>query len=47
VSGATTRGALLAQWLEHITPQRQPGTIRGYRSHLNRIKPELGSIRVA
>jgi integrase len=47
ISGATTVGALLDQWLEHITSQRQPGTIRGYQSHLKRIKPELGSIRVA
>jgi integrase len=47
VSGATTLGSLLDQWLEHITPQRQPGTIRGYQSHLKRIKPELGWMRVA
>ncbi|HEY2303643.1 MAG TPA: site-specific integrase [Acidimicrobiales bacterium] len=47
VSGATTLGDLLDGWLEHITPLRQPGTIRGYQSHLTRIKPLLGPIRLS
>jgi integrase len=47
VSGATTLADLLERWLEHITPLRQPGTIRGYESHLRRITPVLGPIRLS
>ncbi|HEX6507606.1 MAG TPA: tyrosine-type recombinase/integrase [Chloroflexota bacterium] len=47
MSGAMTVGEMLDKWLEHLTPQRQPGTIRGYQTHVKRIKGRLGTIKVA
>ena len=47
LSGTTTVGELLDRWLEYLTPLREPGTIRGYATHVRRIKPVLGQIKVA
>lgn len=45
-TGTTTLGDFLEQWLEHITPDRSPTTIRGYRFKLARIKQQMGSVRL-
>ena len=35
VPGGMTVSEMLEQWLEYLTPLREPGTIRGYRQHAN------------
>jgi integrase len=55
-NGTLTVGKLLDEWLEFVTPRRQPGTIRGYATIVRRIKqgdagtedrPEvLGNVRL-
>jgi integrase len=47
ITGGSTVGELLDRWLEHIRPQREPGTIRGYLSTIKRIKPVLGDVQVS
>ena len=47
LSGAETVAELLDRWLEHVTPLREPGTIRGYASTIRRIEPVLGHVKVA
>lgn len=39
---------LLERWIDHITPQRTPATIAGYRSKIRaRINPGIGKVRLA
>jgi integrase len=37
---------LLERWLEHITPLREPGTVRGYRTCAQAVIAELGHVRL-
>ena len=42
-----TTGELLDEWLNHITPNRQPKTVDEYRRKVDRhIRPAIGSIRL-
>lgn len=41
-----TVGELLDRWLDHITPLREPGTIRGYRTHIKAIKEQIGKVKL-
>jgi integrase len=47
VSGGTTVGELLDRWLEFVTPNREPGTVRGYATVVRRIKSVLGHVKVS
>jgi integrase len=47
LSGDVTVAELLDRWLEHIGPQREPGTIRGYQSTARRVKAVLGTVKVS
>jgi hypothetical protein len=38
---------MLEQWLEYLTPLREPGTIRGYRQHAKAITAAFGSVQVS
>ena len=42
-----TVGELLDTWLEFITPQRSPTSIRGYRDKVNRWKRAIGAMPVS
>ena len=37
---------LLERWLEHITPLREPGTVRGHRTCAQAVIAELGHVRL-
>lgn len=39
-------GELLDKWIEFVTPLREPGTVRGYKSHVQRAKATLGSVKL-
>jgi hypothetical protein len=41
-----TLGALLDGWIDFVTPQREPGRVRGYIANAKRIKPILGDIKL-
>lgn len=46
-TGAETLGDLVAQWLDHIEPDRSPTTMREYRRLAEKVVvPELGHIRL-
>jgi integrase len=47
VSSGVTVGELLDRWLEFVTPLREPGTIRGYASHIKRAKETLGHLKAS
>jgi integrase len=40
-------GQLLERWLDHITPSREPGTIRGYATHIRAIDEQIGAVKLA
>ena len=40
-------GQLLERWLAHITPSREPGTIRGYATHIRAIDEQIGTVKLA
>lgn len=46
VKGSVTVAELLERWLEHVTPLRQPGTVRGHRTCIKAVIAELGSLRL-
>ena len=46
VDVSTTLGAFLDRWLDHIEPNRSPSTILGYRHKIERIKKQLGNVRL-
>ncbi len=47
VTSDVTVGELLDRWIEFVTPLREPGTVRGYRSHVVRAKTALGQVKLA
>ena len=46
LKGPVTVAELLGRWLEHVAPQRQPGTVRGHQNCVKAVTAELGAIRV-
>ena len=36
----------LDRWIEFVTPLREPGTVRGYKSHIVRAKATLGHLKL-
>ena len=46
VTSGITVGELLDKWIDFVTPQREPGTIRGYTSHAQRAKASLGHLKL-
>jgi integrase len=46
VTSGITVGELLDKWIDFVTPQREPGTIRGYTSHARRAKASLGHLKL-
>jgi integrase len=47
VTSDTTVGEMLDRWIEYVTPLREPGTVRGYKSHSQRAKKTLGHVKLA
>ncbi|HTT88936.1 MAG TPA: tyrosine-type recombinase/integrase [Acidimicrobiales bacterium] len=47
LKGAVTVAELLERWLDHITPQRQPGTVRGHRTCTHAVIAEIGHVRLS
>ena len=47
MSGTLTVGEYLDRWLAHTTPSLQPGTVRGYRGRMKRLKNEIGPVRLS
>ena len=47
VRSTMTMGELLDKWVEFITPLREPGTVRGHRSNVVRLKSRLGDVKAA
>jgi integrase len=46
VAASAPLGEFLDRWLEHIKPSRSPTTIKGYRHKIERIKAQLGGVRL-
>ncbi len=46
VTSDVTVGELLDRWIEFVTPLREPGTVRGYKSHIVRAKAEIGRVKL-
>ncbi|MHB1496751.1 MAG: tyrosine-type recombinase/integrase [Acidimicrobiales bacterium] len=46
VASNATVAELLDRWVEHVSPTRQPGTIRGYQTHAKRIKEQVGKVKL-
>lgn len=46
LEGPVTVAELLERWLEHITPLREPGTVRGHRTCAQAVIAELGRVRL-
>lgn len=46
VTASASLGEFLDRWLEHIRPNRSPATIKGYRHKIDRIKTQLGGVRL-
>lgn len=46
VAASAPLGEFLDRWLEHIRPNRSPTTIKGYRHKIDRIKAQLGGVRL-
>ncbi len=46
LSGPVTVAQLLVRWLDHITPLRQPGTVRAHRSCVEALVAEVGQVRL-
>lgn len=44
ISSRQTVGEALDAWITFITPQRQPGTIRGYGDKIRRLQAALGNV---
>jgi hypothetical protein len=46
IRSTDTLNALLNRWLEQLAPDLSPTTIRGYREKLNRVRRDLGEIKL-
>jgi integrase len=46
VTSDVTVAELLDRWIEFVTPLREPGTVRGYKSHVQRAKATLGHVKL-
>lgn len=46
VAASAPLGEFLDRWIEHIRPNRSPTTIKGYRHKIERIKAQLGGVRL-
>ena len=47
ITSTDSLNALLDRWLEHIEGNLSPTTIRGYREKLNRVRRDLGAIKLS
>jgi integrase len=46
IDGSATVAEFVDRWLEQITPQRSPTTIRGYTDKAKRTKADLGHLKI-